>query len=278
MIDAIWTFEHVAARIRLARERLVTMGVHLHSQSSLARIFAQAEEWVTNEGGGTPAQYAFALETMRVCEVVHSAHEHGRTNSLLKFFKQNSLALSNREISRAKDALFELEMCALLEQLGAQWIPEEPDIVVHIEELAYGIACKKVYSRNSFIKQFSKGVKQIKRSGMHGIVAINVDDLLPENPIILAETMNTGQLQLSTFIHDLIEEEHRKMAPALQRGDCDGLMICLTVPARIAEGGPTFRVTTHRTLWSPSSLPENTRRRIYRLRYILESATRASAV
>jgi hypothetical protein len=79
----------------------------------------------------------------------------------------------------ARNTQFELFVAALFRFAGyrIEWC--EPDLLVYLESGPVGVAVKRLSSAGAFAKRLREGGDQLKRAGRRGIVAMNLDALLP---------------------------------------------------------------------------------------------------
>jgi hypothetical protein len=95
--------------------------------------------------------------------------------------KDSVLPQSDKSLSRGRDAQFELFVFAIC--LSANLTPvafEEPDVTCVIESTKYGIAAKRVKSKNTLEDRIKDASRQIERVGLPGIIAL--DTCLALNP------------------------------------------------------------------------------------------------
>jgi len=147
------------------------------------------------------------------------------------------------EPSRAKDALYELELAATLKLAGFQVELREPDIVASGNGLnkPLAIACKYPSSRQQLHAHISKGYQQIAGQDLDGAVAIGLD------LIIAKETGLKGWLdfrlsneppldilerRLALAITDLETERQRDYPSERQ---LDGLIMTMTIAGFYGE-------------------------------------------
>ena len=97
----------------------------------------------------------------------------------------NDVNLSGRTRSQGKDHLWELDLLFSLRQRGLSCqLADPPDIVVAMADGTFPIACKKVYSEKGVEAQMRRGVKQLTGHGAGGLVAFNIDDLVPDDHLL----------------------------------------------------------------------------------------------
>ncbi|MDT8466423.1 hypothetical protein OYC61_011685 [Alcaligenes nematophilus] len=97
----------------------------------------------------------------------------------IKKFMSRMFDFNTNDQSSAKDSLWEFDLFRRLKQTELKISYDEPDIVIDFEEYKYGIACKKIYSESSFGRAFKVGCRQLEKNKLKGIIAFNLDDLIP---------------------------------------------------------------------------------------------------
>ncbi|PLW68274.1 hypothetical protein [Pseudohalioglobus lutimaris] len=118
----------------------------------------------------------------------------------LRKMQSGDLDLLCRKISDAKGFLWELELCAKLQDLGFTCaLRDPPDILVEFEGSVIAIPCKKVYSNKNVERVLSNAVKQVETSFDYGIAAINLDDLIPEKVILKQASHSDAAESLNDF-------------------------------------------------------------------------------
>jgi hypothetical protein len=80
----------------------------------------------------------------------------------------------------ARNTQFELFVAALLKHYGYAALFREPDIVCPIGPHEMGIAAKRITSEAQFARRVREAGKQMKRASLSGIVAVSIEELLPE--------------------------------------------------------------------------------------------------
>ena len=128
------------------------------------------------------------------------------------------LDLMNREQSKAKDTLWELELWQALARMGMHVTLEEPDIVVSFDGARIGIACKKFYSENNVSKVLSQAVSQFEGDFAFGMIAINLDDLTPASTILKATSIDQMLEMISQVNYSFIKRHERHFRKYLEPG------------------------------------------------------------
>jgi hypothetical protein len=179
-------------------------GVALPSGCSLAQHISDAvrisDLWMMARESDIAAGARYhGAQLDRIADAFDSVMEDDpdvRSNYLRKLVS-GSLDMFDRAPSEAKNFLWEMELCALLKERSFDAALREPDIVVALEQHHIGIACKKIYSEENVEATLSHGVSQIASRFELGMLAINLDDLLPPNQVRVARSNEALSKSLS---------------------------------------------------------------------------------
>lgn len=138
----------------------------------------------------------------------------------------NDMNLSGRAISQGKDHLWELDLIYALRRHGfSAQLVDPPDIVVDLAGAPFPIACKKVYSEKGVQAQMRKGADQLKGQGGAGLVAINIDDLVPNDTILASASRAEVSDFLAKFNGDFVERHRLVLQRFVKKGRCDGILV-----------------------------------------------------
>jgi hypothetical protein len=167
-----------------------------------------------------------------------------------------TLDLLDRKRSRAKDVLWELELWATLRRRSFDAILEEPpDIVVKFAQSKIGIACKKVYSEKHVQNVLSEAVAQIESNFDFGIVAVNLDDLVPANGILKASTQETMAQRLRDLNAWFLTAHERHFRKYLAAGRVISALVSTGVLADVSRARTRFNNARQFTVWTIPGLP-----------------------
>ncbi len=173
----------------------------------------------------------------------------------LKRLTSGSLNLLKREKSQAKDILWELELLHMLRMHNTDaYLKEPPDIIVNFEERKIGIACKKVYSEKHVEKTLSNAIAQIEDTFEYGIVAINIDELVPEDLIISAPNESEAYKQFSHFNYDFIERNERYFLKYIPSGRILAVHVSTSIIANLYASEVQNNNIRHCTYWHDTNI------------------------
>ncbi len=185
-------------------------GLNLDARSGLGQLIKRAKElsdnWLLgNYDGFSYETFFLAMHLDRVAQNILLLENIAEKVQFLKRLKSGNLNFFNRDKSEAKNALWEIEVWAQLrKRIESAKLEEPPDIVVSFENSNIGISCKKVYSETHVQNVLSKAVNQIEKEFEFGIVAINIDDLLPPDAVLKMDSSDDVREKLHGFNADFM--------------------------------------------------------------------------
>jgi hypothetical protein len=222
------TYLRIKEKALAVEELYSTNNVPLNSASDIARLIADSKTLSDSWLIGQSDKYSMALLFRvgffnRIADSVLPLCNVADRSRFLRILASGSLNLLERKRSTAKDILWELEMWEILKRQSFNAILEEPpDIVVEFDNSQIGIACKKLYSEKHVQNVLSQAVAQIEASFDFGIVAINIDDLVPANHILRTPTQETMSQHIS-ILNDRFLKTHERHFRKYLAGDGSSL-------------------------------------------------------
>jgi hypothetical protein len=266
--DRVWTYQEVSSVVDQAWAALSARGITPHPMSTLAELFNQARKLANNwESCGSDDNYLDRLIDLnhanRIAMAILTVEADPAAVDCLKRVAKNSVDLSKREISQGKDALWEIELLWRLRGRGVKADLRDPlDIVADFGFGSYALACKKVYSEKGVEMQVRKGAQQIERSGIPGIVAINIDDLAPANSLVAMRKIEDAMDFLASFAKAFLDRHQLRTQRFVLDGRCDGLLVSISTPGDIEMSSPRFNNITQTMLWTLHSASVEAKSRI----------------
>ena len=265
--DRTWTYAEIANRVRDLRAIFQRMAISIHPQSALGALLEEAkvlaEDWTVGRNGNDIQQVIRAAHAIRVVEAVESAIDDDGVIECLRRIAKNDMNLSGRTVSQGKDALWELDLLASFKRHSVQArLCEPPDIVADFGLGPYGVACKKVYSENNVEKQLRSGCKQLSSFGGRGLVALNIDDLVPQDNLLEGTTHTSAGDFLAQKNIDFINRNLAKFGRFVAQGRCDGILVSTTLPAAIARSRVGLSNFTETVVWTFAGIKADAAQRI----------------
>jgi len=229
-------------------------GISVAPQSYLADVMAAACE--VSDASLMAKEVSFgrffqAVLLDRIADAILLLDGAASAEDYLKRLRHGNLELLSRTASDEKNILWELELLFMLRVMGFEAILQEPpDIVVQLERVSIGIACKKSYSEKGVSKAISEGVAQIEGSFDYGIVALSLDDLFPENTILRARTMREANENLAQRNRRFMGEHQRHMARYLRPDRLISVLVSTAALVELTEERPQFANVRQTAFWS----------------------------
>lgn len=244
--------------------------VLLPPSCDLAGLIADAkrlsDSWLLNQMDQMPIEVLFRVGHLdRLGDAILPLASVPERTRYLERFASGSLDLLERQKSDSKNIFWEVELWTVLRSRGFDaHLREPPDIVVEFESASLGIACKKFYSEKHVQNVLSEAVSQIEESFDFGIVALNLDDLVPPNQILRMPT----QQAMGQFIHELnlsfLKRHERHFRKYLASGRLLSALVSTSVLADIRTGGTRFNNARQVTIWTIPGLPPEKDRQLRR--------------
>lgn len=196
-----------------------------------------------------------ALQTERIASAALCQGHQSMPKHILGELLDGSIDLLGRHRSKAKDSLWELELLRTLADHRIEVEIAEPDLVVSFQGVRVGVACKKVYSEGNFSKVLSNAIGQIERETDFGIVALNIDDLLPENAILVAPTIDAMSATLAARNDDFLRRHERHLRKYLTPGRAISVLVSCAAIADVSGANPRYLNARQTTLWHIPGIP-----------------------
>ncbi|MDP3856981.1 MAG: hypothetical protein Q8Q73_04370 [Stagnimonas sp.] len=236
-------------------------GVRIPAGGDLARLIESTKQlsdaWLQGRADKLPDQTLWdSAHLTRVADAALPLRGTPQEWAYLHKLTNGSLSLLKRESSEAKNFLWELELLHVLRAHGVQAkLQEPPDIVATFDAAEIGIACKKLYSTNNVEKVLSNGVAQIEGTYQFGIVAINLDDLTPEDSLFVANTERQMADQVNEINRSFLKENDRHFRKYLASGRLLSALVSTNVLADLRRESVRLNNARQSTVWMIPGLP-----------------------
>lgn len=208
-----------------------------------------------------------AVHANRIAEAILSVRDDSDAQQCLARISGSDMNLSGRTKSQGKDHLWELDLIYALRRHGlSAKLVDPPDIVVDLAGAPLPIACKKVYSEKGVEAQLRKGTDQLKGKGKGGLVALNIDDLVPDDSILGSAGRAEASDFLAKFNAGFVERHRGTFQRFVKGGRCDGVLISTAVLADLVNSKPRFNLITETTIWTLDSAEPQVKARFAELR------------
>ncbi len=264
------TYLAIKDKAKAIEQLYTTNQIPLPTTSDLARLIEDAkalsDSWITNRINDTPMTTLFRVGHLdRIAEAILPLADVPDRSKYLTAFSSGSLDLLKRVRSPAKDLLWEVELWSTLRRRSFNaTLQEPPDLVVRFEDSTVGIACKKLYSEKHVQNVFSQAVDQIESTFSFGIVAINLDDLVPPDQILKSPT----QKLMGQFIDNLnvrfIQRHERHFRKYLASGRILSALVSTSVLADVYAEHTRFNNARQVNVWTIPGLSKEKEKQLRR--------------
>ena len=240
----------------------VDAGLKLDASSGLGQLIKKAKElsdnWLLVKKEELNYETLFlSMHLDRIADAILLLSNVSEKNHFLKKLKSGTLNFLSREKSEAKNTLWEIEVWAKLrKRLNAVYLEEPPDIVVKFNNSSIGISCKKLYSESHVQNILSQAVKQIEQNFEFGIVAINLDDLLPADVILKMKSSDAVTERLNDINTNFINRHIRHFTKYFSKNRIISAIISTSILTDVPPERPRVRNTSQWTVWTVSELSQ----------------------
>jgi hypothetical protein len=133
---------------------------------------------------------------------------------------------------------------------------EEPDVLFEYQSRWFGIAAKRVMRAAGVRRRTHEGAKQLKKSGVLGVVALSLDRLLSTQDVLLLSTTPQGIWDFSERkLHELLARHTSDIRLIEREAHVFGLLATLTVPSLIKM--PPGLATSSAIIMTPAASDPN---------------------
>jgi hypothetical protein len=242
------------------RAMYVEHGLSVHPASDLASLMAKTITLSDALLCADDANLGFdnlicSVQLARFADAALSLRDAPNPRKYLSELLDGSTDLFARTRSKAKDTLWELELWQMLQRVGINATLEEPDIVANFEGKLVGIACKKLYSENNAERVVSDAVRQFEKQFDFGMIALNVDDLIPEGKFLQARTKPEAANILTDFCGAFAERNDRYLRKYLGSGRAICAIISVSTLVDASQSTPRFNNMRQSVFWTIPGLP-----------------------
>lgn len=253
--DYVATYAEVVDKANRVKTLLELRQIRLNPASVLGQLMKKAEtlssEWELGERKpGWQDRLFAALHVNRISSAVLGVGEDPGAQEALKRVASNDMNLPMHDQSQGKDAFFEIELADYLSRHGMTAVLAEPDILIQLETGDYPIACKKINSVANLEGQLRKGARQLRPFNGAGLIALNVDLLVPENSILVKETAAQANAELIGLIDEFREANRLILQKPVAAKECDGILFTITAMTHVEQMRPQVSYYTQTDFWT----------------------------
>ena len=260
-----YRYNHDALRnkIEVIRYLYKDSNIQLNSTSQLYELLESAEklvdEWASGNSETTDMTLLFkSLHIERISSAMQVLNSEDSKKKYLKSLLRGTLNFFERKPSHAKSILWELEVCAKIRKSIPDTQLVEPDVVVNIEGQKIAIPCKKIFSEKGVSKVLSNAVSQFENSFEFGMVALNIDDLIPADLLLQAKTFAELGDKLHSANMIFLANHGHHFNKYLSKSRIIAAIASTSLIADILEESPKFNNALQWAIWTtPELLPQH---------------------
>lgn len=229
-------YETIVGEAIQIEETLVRCGVSPTTNSRIAKYRRIIEEFTKKAAARQlSANFDWVLLHQALCEIsqfgtiiktlMQPPISQEWSFRLAQLVSGQVLPQSEMEQSRARDAQFELNIAAHCRAAGYAIESKEPDVLVRDSTGDFGIAAKRPKSAKTLERHIRKASKQIQKSGVDGIVAVDLSLIHnPENKILLTKKPEEGIKVVQTAADTFVELNKKRIRSLAKIPNVFGLL------------------------------------------------------
>lgn len=184
---------------------------------------------------------------------------------------KGTLDFMEHKSSHAKSILWELDILTYIKPAFENAYLDEPDIVIPFLDGDIGISCKKITSEKNLQSVLSKAVSQVEKNAFEfGIVAINIDDLLPERKILQKKT----HTEVMDFLHmvnmNFLNRNEHRFLKYFKKSRIIAVLVSTSIIADIENAKPQFNNTFQWTIWTIPDLNKRHKEKMQKFKRIIQ--------
>jgi hypothetical protein len=250
------SFAGALAKVDHVLETLEGHNIKVSPSSSVGSLFAKVrhlnKQHAINPRDYDSKKFFASIEALWIAEALEMAIGIQGSREAIRRIIGSEMDISSRKSSQGKDALWELDVYRRLKLGGADPRFEEPDLVIPFDDGLgdYGIACKKVYSESGVAGALEYGCSQLKKAGLPGVVAFNLDELMEEKAVLHAPTKEALLAEVERRGREFISHHVTDFQRTSERGGCDGVMLSISIVYEIPNGSPPISLARIPILYS----------------------------
>lgn len=254
------TFLEIKQKAEAIEKLYFENNITLPPNCDLSRFISDAkllsDAWLLNSTKMlTIARQFSVVHLNRIADAVISLGTSPACAKYLVALTSGNLDLFQRHKSHAKNILWELELCSSLRKASFDVFLSEPDIVIDLDGSKLAVACKKLYSDKHVQNVLSQAVAQIESNADIGIVALNIDDLVPANSILQMHSIEAVEQFVTQLNNRFLFFHDRHFRKYLTSGRLVSALVSTAVVADIPTVRPRLHNVRRASIWTISGLP-----------------------
>lgn len=256
-------FGHEAISLHIAgiQNLYSQSNLRIHRDHQLFSLLCDAKEvasvWAKGSFSETEMDQLFStLHIERIYNAVRFLDQEPNRNKYLKDLLKGSLNFFDRDKSHAKSILWELEVFTKIRKVIVSTSLEEPDVVVSMNQISIALPCKQIFSENGVPKVLSNAVSQIEKRHEFGIVAMNIDNLIPEKVLLKARTFQEAGDRLHAHNMEFLARHERHFLKYLTSSRIVAVLASTSLITDILDETPKFNNFSQWAIWTIPSLSD----------------------
>lgn len=247
--------EEINSHIEVIERIYSNSNVNIGSSHQLIGLLNDAKDIAAEWANGNSAKidmrkFFNLLHIDRIYSGIQILSSENNKEKYLKDLLNGTLNFFHRKNSHAKSIFWELEASTKLKKVIPETHLNEPDIVVNIDNYNIAIPCKKIFSEKGVPKVLSNAVSQIENEYEFGIVAINIDDLIPEGVLLEARTFQEAGDKLHARNMEFFERHERHFLKYLSDSRIVAVIASTSMITDILEESPKFNNFSEWAIWT----------------------------
>ncbi len=247
--------EAISAHIAGIENLYSRANLRIHRNHQLFSLLCDAKEvasvWARGSFSETDVNQFFStLHIERIYNAVRLLDQESNKYRYLKDLLNGSLNFFDRNKSHAKSILWELEVFTKIRKVITSTALEEPDVVVDMNQISIALPCKKIFSESGVPKVLSNAVSQIEERHEFGIVAMNIDDLIPEKVLLKSRTFQEAGDRLHARNMEFLGRHERHFLKYLSSSRIVAVLASTTLVTDILDDTPKFNNFSQWAIWT----------------------------
>jgi len=255
----VHTYAAVKAMAEEVKQLYSLHKISIPAQSNLNQLIEAAHQlsdsWILDKVDSISMPTLLrAFHIFRIAKAVLSLNAEPNIDLHLRKLISGDLSLLDRKQSAAKNFLWEIELFSTLKAHGVHPKFTEPDLQISIHGSPISFACKKIYSEKNFAKTLSTAVAQIEKCKNNGVVAINIDELLPSQNFLNGNTHQSTNKILQEFNTRFINKHDFYLRKYLSSGRIISCIVSSSIIADVRDAPTRLNNVSQMTFWTIPAL------------------------